>query len=51
MFYLSIHSIIYYIYGYIVDDPIQKAREESHFMGYCFRLAVKDILYAPSHSL
>ena len=42
------------LYGirYIVTDNL--VREETrchHFMGYSFRLAARDVLYAPSHRL
>ena len=54
MFYLTTHST-HFIYGYIASHiwyrTIQIAREETRcrHMGYSFRLAVRVLLYAPSH--
>ena len=51
MFYLTTHST-HFIYGYMVSN-IHIEREETccgHYMGYSFRLAARDLLYAPSHS-
>ena len=52
MFYLTTLSK-HFIYGYMASG-IQNARGETrchHYMGYSFRLAARDILYAPSHRL
>ena len=55
MFYLTMHST-HFICDYMVSDiwyrTSQIAMEETcchHFMGYSFRLAERDLLYAPSH--
>ena len=54
MFYLTMHSI-HFIYSFMVSDiwkrTIHIAREETRcrHMGYCFRLAARVLLYAPSH--
>ena len=64
VFYLTMHSTVFInsfymqvsIYRYMASDIIMgkshTVRKETrcrHLMGYSFRLAVKDILYAPSH--
>ena len=52
MFCLTTHST-HFIYGYMASViwSTQIGREETRFrhMGYSFRLAARDILYAPSH--
>ena len=53
MFYLTTHST--HVYGYMASDiwymTIQIARVDTRrrHMGYFFRLAARDILYAPFH--
>ena len=54
MFYLTTHST-HFIYGYMASDIwlrtilIVKKETRCHHMGYSFRLAVRVLLYAPSH--
>ena len=54
MFYLTTHST-HFIYGYMASNiwlrTILIVRKETRcrHMGYSFRLAAKDLLYAPSH--
>ena len=51
-------ELIHFIYGYMASDIImvkdhsERKRAKTcyrHYMGYSLRLAVKSILYAPSH--
>ena len=53
--YLMTHST-HFFYGYMASDIWQRnfqiAREETHcrhYTGYYYRLAARDLLYAPSH--
>ena len=54
MFYLTMHST-HFIYGYMASDiwlrtiliVIKETR--CHHIGYSYRLAARDLLYAPSH--
>ena len=54
MFYLTTHST-HFIYGYMASDiwlrTILIVRKETRcrHIGYCYRLAARVILYAPSH--
>ena len=54
MFYLTTHST-HFIYGYMASDiwlrTILIVRKETRcrHIGYSYRLAAKDLLYAPSH--
>ena len=54
MFYLTMHST-HFIYGYMDSDIwlrtilIVRKKTLCRHIGYSYRLAAKDILYAPSH--
>ena len=54
MFYLTTHST-HFMYGYMASDiwlrTILIVRKETrcHHIGYSYRLAARDLLYAPSH--
>ena len=54
MFYLTAHST-HFIYGYMASDIwlrttlIVRDETRCHHIGYSLRLAVRVLLYAPSH--
>ena len=54
MFYLTMHST-HFIYGYMASDIwlrtilIVKKETRCRHVGYSYRLAARDLLYAPSH--
>ena len=54
MFYLTTHST-HFIYSYMASDiwlrtiPIVRKETHCHYIGYCYRLTARVLLYAPSH--